>query len=63
MCLRLPAGLATTHGRTLAQMDLTDVRLTLPECLARHPECATNDSENASCCACGKVLFRSRVIL
>lgn len=34
-------------------MDLTDVRLTLPECLARHPECATDDSENASCCACG----------
>lgn len=44
-------------------MDLTDVRLTLPEYLARHPECATDDSENASCCACGKVLFRSSVIL
>lgn len=63
MCFRLPAGLATTYGRSLAQMDLTDIRLTLPEYFARHPECATNDSENARCCACGKVLFHSRVIL
>lgn len=38
LCLPLPAGLATTHGRSLAQMDRTDVRLTLPECLVRHPE-------------------------
>jgi len=85
LCLRLPAGLAIAHGRSLAQMELTDVLLTLaglvtagiilknramtqpdwdklptlPEYLSLHPECTTEDDENASCYTCGshKVLF------
>lgn len=57
------AGLVTAgiilKNRAVTQPDW-DKLPTLPEYLARHPECATDDSENASCCACGshKVLFQ-----
>jgi hypothetical protein len=56
------AGLVTAgiilKNRSVTQPDW-DKLPTLPEYLSLHPECTTEDDENASCCACGshKVLF------
>jgi hypothetical protein len=56
------AGLVTAgiilKNRSVTQPDW-DKLPTLSEYLARHPECTTDDDENASCCACSsrKVLF------
>ena len=56
------AGLITAglilRNRALGQPDW-EALPTLPEYLARHPDCVTGDAENASCHACGsdKVVF------